>query len=148
MSAQRYWYRDGDVRDADGMPMLGHNELAHSPEQIRSPMVMRDIPDYQSPIDDRWITSRSWRREDLRRNDCYEVDPPKRKRGLINPRFAAKRGKRVCEESVETTRHRVERIADQRRRKIEAQTAPQTEWHHDMRTILDAAKPKKRRVKR
>lgn len=92
MSRQRYWYRDGDVRDADGLPMLSHNELAHDESQIRAPMVMRDTPEYQSPIDGRLITSRSHRREDMRRNNCVEVDPPKRPRGLKNERFARKRG--------------------------------------------------------
>lgn len=46
--------------------------------EIRMPMVMRDTPEYRSPIDGRLITSRSERREDLRRNGCYEVDPPKK----------------------------------------------------------------------
>lgn len=145
MSAQRYWYRNGDVRDADGMPMLGHNEMAHSPEQIRAPMVMRDIQDYQSPIDDRWITSRSWRREDLRRNDCVESDPPKRKRGIVNEAFAKRRSMRVCEATVEATRHRRERMSETRRKQADRLTQPHTEWHHDMKQVLDAAKPKRRR---
>lgn len=86
----RYRFDGERMVDKDGLPMLSHNELAHDESQICAPMVMRDIPEYQSPIDDSWITSRSWRREDLRKNDCYEVDPPKRKRGLKNERFAAK----------------------------------------------------------
>lgn len=89
---QRYWFRNGDVRDADGLPMLSHNELAHEPSQIRTPQVMRDIPEYRSPIDGKMITSRSYRREDLKANDCVEVDPPKRPRGYKNERFAKKRG--------------------------------------------------------
>jgi hypothetical protein len=85
---QRYWFRDGDVRDADGMPLLNQFE-AQAP--LCAPMVMRDTPDYQSPIDGRWITSRSWRREDLKRNNCVEVDPPRKPRGFKNERFARKR---------------------------------------------------------
>ena len=63
------------------------------PMQVRSgicmPMVMRDIPEYRSPIDGKPITSRSHRREDLARNGCIELDPPK-PRGFKNKRFAKK----------------------------------------------------------
>lgn len=61
-------------------------------EGVCAPMVMRDIPEYRSPIDGRMITSRSARREDLRRNGCVEVDPPKKPRGLKNREWAAKKG--------------------------------------------------------
>ena len=37
------------------------------------PMVVRDIEPYASPIDGRMITSRSERREDLRKNGCVEI---------------------------------------------------------------------------
>lgn len=93
---QRYVYRDGRMVDRDGMPMLSHNELAHDESQICAPQVMRDIPEYESPIDGRMITSRSWRRYDLESNNCHEVDPPKKPakgaqtRGLKNKRFAKK----------------------------------------------------------
>jgi hypothetical protein len=43
--------------------------------QIVMPNVISDIPDYSSPIDGRMITSRSERRDDLKRNIC-------KKRGL------------------------------------------------------------------
>lgn len=52
----------------------------------------RDIPEYRSPIDGRLISSRSERREDLKRNGCVEIDPPKKPRGYKNPRFARKHG--------------------------------------------------------
>lgn len=142
---QRYWYRNGDVRDADGLPMLSHNELAHDESQVCAPMVMRDIPEYQSPIDDRWITSRSWRREDLRRNDCVEVDPPRRKRGVTNEAFAAKRRLKVCEATVEAVKYRRQRISAQRKAKAEAMTQPHSRWHHEMRETFKAAQPNKRR---
>ena len=87
----RYVYRNGQMVDRDGLPMLSHNQLAHDETQICRPMVMRDIPEYASPIDGRPITSRSHRRYDLESNGCVEVDPPKRKRGLRNERWAAKR---------------------------------------------------------
>ncbi|HXF89586.1 MAG TPA: hypothetical protein VNK48_14620 [Xanthobacteraceae bacterium] len=62
------------------------------PDAICQPYVLSDIPEYRSPIDGRLIASRSHRREDLRRNGCIEVDPPKRPRGFKNPRFAKKFG--------------------------------------------------------
>lgn len=93
----RFCPRTGRMVDRDGFPMLSHNELAHDESQIRCPQVMRDIQEYASPIDDRPITSRSWRREDLKRNNCIEVDPPKRPRGFKNPAWAKKYGKRVNE---------------------------------------------------
>lgn len=145
MTVQRYWYRDGDVRDRDGMPMLSHNELAHDESQIRSPMVMRDIPEYQSPIDDRWITSRSWRREDLRANDCIEVDPPKRKRGVTNERFARKRGMRLCEETIERNRHAKERRDAKMQKKLDAAWDLNGHVVHDVKQAYAASQPKRRR---
>lgn len=94
---QRYWYRDGKIVDADGMPMLNQYELAGEP---CAPQVMRDTAEYQSPIDGRLITSRSHRREDLKRNGCIEMDPPKRQRGFKNERFAKKRGLKLNPELV------------------------------------------------
>jgi hypothetical protein len=42
-------------------------------KQIRSaPMGIVDIPAYQSPATNKWITSRSERREDLKRAGCRE----------------------------------------------------------------------------
>jgi hypothetical protein len=55
--------------------------------QICAPTVISDIPEYLSPIDGRPITSRSERREDMKRNDCVEIDPPKRPRHFKNKRF-------------------------------------------------------------
>lgn len=103
---QRYFYRDGRMVDRDGMPMLNQFELAG---EVCAPMVMRDTPEYRSPIDGRLITSRSHRREDLRRNNCVEVDPPRRPRGLKNERFARKRAlplnPEVCKDQNAAERH-------------------------------------------
>lgn len=104
-----YRFRNGRLVDRDGLPMLSHNELAHDESQIRAPMVMRDIPEYASPIDGRMITTRSERREDLIRNNCVEVDPPRRPRGFKNERFAAKRRMKLnpelCKDQNEAERH-------------------------------------------
>lgn len=104
----RYRFRGGRMVDRDGFPMVGDNQMARSEDQICAPMVMRDIPEYASPIDGRMITTRSERREDLIRNDCYEVDPPK-PRGLKSERFAAKRRMKLnpelCKDQNEAERH-------------------------------------------
>ena len=85
---KRYNPEDGQFYDRDG------NIVQNKPEvytrEIAMPYVWHDIKPYRSPIDDRWITSRSWRREDLLINNCTEMDPPKQ-RGLKNARFARKR---------------------------------------------------------
>lgn len=60
------------------------------PNAICAPMICSDIPEYRSPIDGRWITTRPERREDLKRHGCIEIDPPKRPRGFKNERFAKK----------------------------------------------------------
>lgn len=105
----RYVYRDGRMVDRDGFPMVGHNELASSEEQIKAPMVMRDIKPYASPIDGRMIESRSHRRYDLESNGCVEVDPPRKPRGFKNERFAAKHGlslnPEICKDQNEAERH-------------------------------------------
>lgn len=80
--------------DGPGLYNLASGYMMDQPQDdvICAPMVMRDIPEYASPIDGRMITSRSWRREDLIRNGCIEVDPPRKKRTFKNPRFAKKWG--------------------------------------------------------
>lgn len=61
--------------------------------QVTAPAaIVPDLPDYRSPIDGRVVSGRAARREDLRRNNCVEIDPPARPRGFKNPRFAAKHG--------------------------------------------------------
>jgi len=68
--------------------------------QICAPMVMSDIPDYQSPIDGRVIGSRSERREDLKRNNCVEYEPSMSptKGKFKNAAFCKKHGLEVSEE--------------------------------------------------
>jgi len=83
-----YVFRDGkfvDKRTGEPMPKPYAG-------QICAPQVMRDTPEYRSPIDGTLITSRSQRREDLKKHGCVEMDPPKRPRGFKNARFAKKHG--------------------------------------------------------
>lgn len=64
------------------------------------PNIIFDIPAYQSPIDGRWISSRSERRDDLARNNCVDARDFKSPTGgkIRNKEFAAKRGLQVSEE--------------------------------------------------
>lgn len=64
----RYVYRDGEWRDRDGNAM-------EVPSRIVRPHVSSDIPAYKSPLGTGWIDGRRARREDLKRNNCREVDP-------------------------------------------------------------------------
>jgi len=52
-----------------------------------APIIMSDIPEYRSPVTGLPITSRSHRREDLKRNDCVEA-PPRKKRDYRNEKYA------------------------------------------------------------
>lgn len=69
-----------------------------------APAVMRDIPEYRSPIDGRVISSRSTRRDDLKRNNCVEWDPAlSPTRGtpeFKNARFAKKHGLKLSERAT------------------------------------------------
>lgn len=57
----------------------------------KAPLIMRDIPEYKSPMGTGLITSRSQRREDLKRANAREVDPSEFKPRYINASFARKR---------------------------------------------------------
>lgn len=87
-----YVWRDGGfVNKASGTPM--HLDR----EGVFAPAVMRDVPEYRSPIDGKPISSRSHQREDLKRNDCVLAEP-KKPRGFTNRRFAKKHGLALSQE--------------------------------------------------
>ena len=65
-----------------------------------APQVMRDIPEYKSPLGTGWITSRSHRREELKRSGCREVDPSEFKPVYRSEQFTKKRGLRVSAEPL------------------------------------------------
>lgn len=90
--------RNGEWVDAStGAPMLTDEQKA---APIACPTIISDIPEYTSPIDGRIITSRSERRDDLKRNNCVEYEPSlsPTKGKIRNKAFAAKRGLQVSEE--------------------------------------------------
>lgn len=80
-----------------GEPMLTE-EQRKAP--LALPMIISDIPPYASPIDGRMITSRSERRDDLKRNNCVEWEPSMSptKGKYRNKAFCEKRGLQVSEE--------------------------------------------------
>lgn len=92
----RYLWTDRGFVDGEGRPLVDPN-ASYAPV---TPMIIRDIPDYRSPIDGRLISGRTQRREDLIRNDCVEWDPSMSPTGrkFKNKRFAAKHGVEVSEE--------------------------------------------------
>ena len=94
----RYIFKDGRFVDPQtGSPMLSDDDRA---KPVAMPMIISDIPEYRSPIDGRLITSRSERRDDLKRNNCVDArDFPSPTGGKIrNKAFAKKHGLKVSEE--------------------------------------------------
>lgn len=65
----RYVRRDGQwVEKSTG-------KLMEVPARIVAPRVISDTPAYKSPLGTGWIDGRRARREDLKRNNCREVEP-------------------------------------------------------------------------
>lgn len=94
----KYVKRNGQwVSSSTGEPMLTDAERG---APLAMPTVVSDIPAYASPIDGRMITSRSERRDDLKRSGCVEYEPSlsPTKGKIRNKAFAAKRGLQVSEE--------------------------------------------------
>lgn len=87
-------------------------ERMHVPDrggEISVPMVVSDIPEYRSPVDGKLISSRSTRREDMKKNDCVPWEPiSNRPRGIPNERIAKKYGLKVNEAAQH--RERAKRI--------------------------------------
>ena len=59
---------------------------------LSCPQVLGDIPEYVSPLGTGLVTSRSQRREELKRHGCREVDPGEFKPTYINPKNKARSG--------------------------------------------------------
>ncbi len=88
-------YRSGELVDRGTVPPLPAQRSA-----FPAPQLMRDIPEYISPTGSGLITSRSHRREDLKRSDCRELDPsegPKEpyKSEKLRKRYSAEERKRI-----------------------------------------------------
>ena len=98
MARQTYVLRNGELVEKKTGAAISLPRKA-----LCTPMVVGDIPEYRSPIDGRMITSRSERREDLKRNNCVEAGDTalsltKGKRDAFrNPRFAKKHNLQLSE---------------------------------------------------
>lgn len=56
------------------------------------PNIMRDTPEYLSPVTHRPVDGRAARREDLKRAECREVDPSEWRPVAHDESFAARHG--------------------------------------------------------
>jgi hypothetical protein len=75
--------------------VMRHGKLVpkdEAPQRHAGPYVQSDIPAYKSPLGNGVIDGRSARREELKRNNCREVDPSEWRPTYRNPNFAQKRG--------------------------------------------------------
>lgn len=93
--ARYVWTENGFVDRNTGEPM--DKPFAG---QLVMPTVISDIPEYPSPVTGEMITSRSQRRDDLKRHGCEEYEPSlsPTKGKFRNPNFCKKRGLEVSEE--------------------------------------------------
>lgn len=92
----RYVYRDGDFRD----PVTGEAMPIPERDGICVPAFIPDIQPYLSPVDGKYVSGRAARRDDLKKHNCVEAPPFKRKgeQRLRNERFIKKHGlERVAE---------------------------------------------------
>ena len=67
---------------------------------LATPMIMKPMPDYKSPIDGRLITSRQARKDDLKKHGCvpYEPSMSPTKGTVKNPKYAGINGLKLKEE--------------------------------------------------
>lgn len=81
-------------------PFEVNNDYIPTP---RGPMVIGELPSYQSPIDGRWIDGRVARREDLARNNCrpWEGMGQERKEAARQQAYAEQRRDAVAQATVE-----------------------------------------------
>lgn len=88
MMRETYVFRKSQlVSKVTGIP------IASISDRVSAPRIIRDIPEYRSPIDGKPITSRSQRRDDLVRNGCVEWEPGIGKKAeLKSERLAQKYG--------------------------------------------------------
>lgn len=81
----RYVWRDGNFRDPEtGKPM----ETKFS--GVCMPFVVSDIPEYVSPVSGKTITSRTERRDEMKRHNLVEVPPRSKPRGVYSEKLAKK----------------------------------------------------------
>lgn len=85
-----YTFRNGQWIDkATGEP--APRSFTERKNSITKPKLCSDIPAYKSPIGGYVVEGRAARREDLKRNNCREVDPTEN-RVAYSEEFAKKKG--------------------------------------------------------
>lgn len=108
MNGDRYWF-SLETGAIEGRPGQYHEpperEYNGKHSALPCPMIIRDIPDYVSPLGTGVIGSRSTRRDDLKRGGCREVDPKEWHGEFRNERFAKKHNLKYTE--VPDTRKRI-----------------------------------------
>lgn len=84
----KYLWNGKAFVDGEGNPMVDPS----APYVPAIPQIMRDIPEYRSPVDGALISSRSTRRYDLEKNNCRDWEPSDSPTGgkFRNERFARK----------------------------------------------------------
>lgn len=81
-------FRSGQMVDRDTVPAPSVKRGDYPCPQVAS-----DIKEYMSPAGTGMITSRSHRREDLKRNNCRDLDPSEApKLEYQNPKYAKRYG--------------------------------------------------------
>lgn len=85
-------------------------------KQISAPLVVTDLPGYQSPIDGRWIEGRKARREDLARNNCVPYEPSMKTDYERRMRQDAERLDRAVDETVDAE---ISKMPARKREKLE-----------------------------
>lgn len=80
----RYVWRDGAFRDPDSGA-----EMETKFSGVCMPFVVSDV-EYRSPVTGQMITSRSHRREEMKRHNLVELPPPKKPRGVYSEKIAKK----------------------------------------------------------
>lgn len=87
--ARCYW-----DREAREWVEYDHLELrAQRARHAAGPFIVSDIPEYKSPLGTGIVSSRSQRREELKRHNCREVDPSEWKPGFYNRKYAQATGR-------------------------------------------------------
>lgn len=71
----------------------GYRRQIDQHEEIKCPMIIRDVPEHQHPSG-KWISSRSHQREEAKKTGkiSWERVNPKREKGFANDAFCKKRG--------------------------------------------------------
>lgn len=92
----RFVWNGTEFVDRDGNPLVDPS----APYVPVTPQIIRDIPEYASPVSGKMITSRSERRYDLEASNSREWDPADSptKGKFRNERIAKKAGAKVDEE--------------------------------------------------